>query len=197
MLFRSRASGLSTEPGSAGRKTAGLRLHGAAASSHAGAAAFDASATTTRCRPRRARLRALRRHRERAAHGIAGCSGLSRTDAPFRVFWRAWRPRARTTTAPSARSVGLLALQGVINLPPISLSWSGTDRRRARPAAGSAATCDATTEIARRLARKGSFSSCVVLRALAAVAGRTTTALLLLLLLRFFVAFSLSICYVI
>jgi hypothetical protein len=35
------------------------------------------------------------------------------------------------------------------------------------------------------------------LRALAAVAGRTTTALLLLLLLRFFVAFSLSICYVI
>ena len=62
---------------------------------------------------------------------------------------------------------------------------------------GSAVTCDATTEIARRLAQKGSFSSCVVLRALAAVAGRTTTALLLLLLPRFFVAFSLSICCVI
>jgi len=35
------------------------------------------------------------------------------------------------------------------------------------------------------------------LRTLAAVAGRTTTARLLFLFLRFFVAFSLSICYVI
>ena len=65
----------------------------------------------------------------------------------------------------------------------------GHGQRRGR------ATCDATTEIPRLLAQKGSFSSCVVLRALAAVAGRTTTAVLLLLLLRFFVAFSLSICY--
>ena len=160
----------------------------------AGAAEFDANATRTRYTLRRARLRALRLHRERAAHGIAGCSELGRTGASFHTFWRVLRPCARTATAPSARSVRFLALRGVIQPTPISLSWSGTDRRRARPAAGSAATCDATTEIARRLAKKGSFSSRDVLRALAAVAGRATTALLLLLLLRFFVAFSLSSC---
>ena len=194
-----RACGLGTELGGAERKTAGLCLHGAAACSHAGAAAFDASATATRCRPRRARLRAVRRHRERAAHRIAGGSGLGRTDAPFCVFWRAWRPRARTTTAPSARSVGLLALQGVINLPPISLSCLLVRYRPAEGTASGGIGCNVRRHDRDRAAARSKRFVFVsfVLRALAAVAGRTTTALLLLLLLHFFVAFSLSICYVI
>ena len=135
--------------------------------------------------------------------GALPAAGLGRMDAPFRIYFSAPGGHMRVHSYRAVCEVREVVGAAGSNptYPPFPSpgqvpTGGGPGQRRDRLRRAT----PRTTEIARRLAQKGSFSSCIVLRALVAVAGRATTALLLLLLLlllRFFVAFSLSTCYVV